>query len=149
MEIDLRTKVGGPNKVILVFPNGTARFDQGGVPGASDMLTVGTSVSKLGWIAEVKVPFSALGVEARAAETGWEFQIGALSDQWKAWKSTGGSNYSVDKAGTWCSATRTARGLGVRARPGEPWASSHFLGPWQPTFALPQLGESGNSMHDR
>jgi hypothetical protein len=100
MEIDFKTKASAPYTVIHIFPNGTARFDQGGVAGANEMLKVGTSIFSLGWIMEVVIPFQALGIETPAEGTSWEFQIGGQSDQWKAWKSTGGSNYTVENAGT-------------------------------------------------
>lgn len=100
MEIDLAPHAGETATVVQIFPNGRVQFGQGGAPGGAEQIKVSTQINKLGWIAEVVIPFSALGLQAPGVGTEWEFNVGALSDQWKAWKSTGGSNFLVNQAGT-------------------------------------------------
>jgi len=109
VEVDLQAVLGsklGPVFVLHGFPSGRMESvtDAGATAvQAADLakqVKFSARVNGNAWDAEFRIPFAALGMDAKSSEP-IRFNVGArVGGEWFAWAKTGKANYAVDQAGT-------------------------------------------------
>ena len=102
MEAGVRVAEGEERRSFQVYPNGLVQLAIGDDASVAptEAMTTASSVFDFGWITELVVPFAALELDPPQVGDRWQFNLGGRSDDWKAWKSTGGSNQNLENAGT-------------------------------------------------